>query len=250
MFHGFPYYYYYIAVAVQVICAIHCFHRGNQKWLWLIIFFPIVGSLIYIFTEMFTGNEIGKMQSGMGAVFNSSDKIKKLEENLRFTDTFKNKVALADALLEAGQTERAIALYEACLSWNFTVHEHVNIQLIYAYASIKRYEDIVTLAKQIYGLPQFTRSRAHMLYAIALWHTGNAEAAEKEFKLLNGRFSNYESRYRYGSFLIGMNRNGEAKKIFEEILHESSHLNGKEKRENKMWFNHVKEELKKSGAAQ
>jgi hypothetical protein len=87
-----------------------------------------------------------------------------------------------------------------------------------------------------------------MLYAIALSATGNAEAAEKEFKLLLGRFSNYESRYRYGNFLLGMNRNGEAKKIFEDILNESSHLNGKEKRANKEWFDGSREELKKMAA--
>lgn len=194
---------------------------------------------------MFTGNEMEKVQSGMGSVFNPSGKIKKLESNLRFADTFKNKVALADAYLEAGQTERAIALYESCLSGNFMVHEHVNIQLIHAYAEVKRFDDIVRIAKQIYTLPQFTRSRAHMLYAVALSYTNNTEEAEKEFKLLKGRFSNYESRYRYAGFLMRMNRNDEARKLFEEMLHEADHLTPQEKRANRTWFVYAKDELKK-----
>ena len=248
MFYQSPYFY-YVTIGLQAICAIHCMRKGNiNKWLWLIIFLPVVGSLIYIFTEMFTGNELQKVQSGVGAVFNPSGKIKKLEENLRFTDTFANKVALADAYLEAKQTQRAIALYESCLSGNFTTHEYVNMQLINAYADVKQYDNIIAVAKQIYTLPQFMRSRAHMLYAIALSYTGHPEKAEKEFKLLKGRFSNYESRYRYGNFLTRMNRHDEAKKIFEEMLHETSHLNPHEKRDNRMWLDSAREELKKINA--
>src|SRR5882762_10969040 len=101
MFYEYPYFY-YITIGLQAICAIHCVRKGNQnKWLWLIIFLPVVGSLIYIFTEIFTGNDMANVQSGMGAVFNPSGKIKKLEDNLRFADTFANKVALADAYLAA-----------------------------------------------------------------------------------------------------------------------------------------------------
>jgi len=245
MFYESPYFY-YVTIGLQAICAIHCLRKGNQtNWLWLIIFLPVVGCLIYIFTEIFTGNDMQKMQSGMGSVFYPSGKIKKLEENLRFADTFKNKVALADAYLAAGQTAKAVALYESSLSGSFVVHEHVNIQLINAYSELKRYDDVVVLAKKIYKLPQFIRSRAHLLYAIALANTGNTEGAENEFKLLKGRFSNYESRYRYGCFLIGLNREEEGKKILEEMLQETSHLNATEKRANNIWFNYAKDELKK-----
>jgi len=48
----------------------------------------------------------------------------------------------------------------------------------------------------------------------------NRQKAEKEFRLLNTRFSNYESRFRFGEFLLRMKRAGEAKKLFEEMLNE------------------------------
>ena len=245
MFYNYPYFY-YVTIGLQAICAIHCMRKGNQnKWLWLIIFLPIVGSLIYIFSEMFTGNEIQKVQSGMGIVFFPSGKIKKLESNLRFSETFANKLALADAYLEAKQIEKAIELYESCLTQNFAEHEYASIKLIYAYSEVKQYDGIVAIGKNIYGLPQFARSRAHMLYAIALSETGKNEEAEKEFRLLKGRFSNYESRYQYGEFLIRMNRTDDAKKIFEEILSESVHLSPREKGSNREWFDNAKRELKK-----
>ena len=237
--------YYYIIIVLQVICVVHCIRKGNQnKWIWLIVFLPLAGCLIYIFTEMFTRKEIQQVQSGVGAVFNPSGKIKTLQEKLRFADTFNNRMALADAYLDAGQVDKAIELYEKSLTGTFVGNEQANMQLIIAYFEKKRFEDLITTAQKIYHLPQFVRSRAHMLYAISLGYTGNNEAAEKEFAFMKGRFSNYEPRYHYGMFLKRCMRVDEAKKIFKEMLDEASHLSPNEKRNNRAWLNHAKDELR------
>lgn len=237
--------YYYIVIGLQAICAIHCLRKGTQnKWIWLIIFLPFIGSLAYIFTEIFTRNDIQQVKSGVGAVFNPTGKIKTLQENLRFTDTFNNRIALADAYLEAGQTEKAIELYEKSLTGTFAGNEQANMQLIIAYFERKRFEELIEVAKKIYHLPQFSRSRAHMLYAISLGYTNQEEAAEKEFGFMKARFSNYECRYHYGLFLKRFSRNEEARKTFEEMLNESTHLSSNEKRSNRNWFNQAKEQLR------
>ncbi|MFT3682562.1 MAG: PLDc N-terminal domain-containing protein [Ferruginibacter sp.] len=237
--------YYYIVLILQGICAFHCVRKGNQgKWIWLIVFLPLVGCLAYIFTEIFTRHEMEQVQSGMSTVFNPSGKIKKLQNNLAFRDTFDNRLALADAYLEAGQVDPAIELYEGSLTGTFAAHEHGNMQLIKAYYEKRRYEEVVTTGKKVYALPQFKRSRAQTLYAAALGFTGRNEEAEKEFISMNGKFSNYESRYQYGRYMMRNNRMDEAKKLFRDILNEASHLDSVQKRHNKVWFAKVKEELK------
>lgn len=46
-------YLYYIEICLQVVCAIHCMRQGTQgRWLWIIIFLPLVGCIIYIVSEM------------------------------------------------------------------------------------------------------------------------------------------------------------------------------------------------------
>ncbi len=238
--------FYFITIALQAICVLHCVRRGTQqKWIWLIIFLPVIGSLVYIFTEMFSGRDVQKVQSGVGAVFNPSGPIRKLEENLRFSDTFANRTALADAYLQAGQTTKAIELYEASLEGNFAENEYVLSQLIIAYFQVKRYEEIIPVAKKIYKLPQFARSRPHVLYATALGYTGQTEQAEKEFSLLKSRFSNYEARYQYGLFLDREGRTGEAVQLLSDMLKETSHLSGPEKRNNRNWFALAKNELQR-----
>lgn len=242
-------YFYYITVALQVICVLHCLKKGNQnKWIWIIIFLPVVGCLIYFFSEIATGRQINQVSSGLGSMLNPTGSIRKLEQQLRFTDTFHNRVALADAYLAHGRTEDAIALYEQSLTGVFTENEHVLKQLIIAYANVKRYKDIIPLAQKIYRSPQFARSQAHMLYAIALENTGHAEAAEKEFRSMNGRFSNFEPRYQYGLFLRRARRDDEAKQVFGDMLNEAGHLSSRERRYNQVWFNQAREELKKMSA--
>ncbi|MEP7319038.1 MAG: hypothetical protein ABI921_09860, partial [Panacibacter sp.] len=200
-------YFYYITIAAQIICVIHCVKRGNPNyWILLIIFVPLLGCLAYFFTQIADKGEIQKISSGVNTVINSAGSIKKLEKQLEFADTFQNRITLADAYLASGETNKAISIYEKSLAGAFTENEHVLMQLIIAYASVHRYDDVVRIAKKIYNLPQFSRSHAHMLYAIALEKTGNSELAEKEFTTMKGKFAFFESRYQYGLFLLRANR--------------------------------------------
>ena len=123
-------YFYYIELCLQALCAIHCVRRGTQnKWLWIIVFLPVVGSLIYIFSELRLGRSIRNPGIDLAAVVNPGGKIKKLEDNLRFTDTFDNKIKLADAYLAAGYTDKAVELYEKSLTGAFAENEHGIAQL-------------------------------------------------------------------------------------------------------------------------
>lgn len=245
---SFSGYYYYITLGLQAICVIHCLRKGtNTTWIWAIIFLPVLGSLAYMFIEMFSGRgfDMQQLQSGVGNVFNPGGNIKNLETQLRFSDTFNNKVALADAYLAAQQTDKAIALYEDSLQGAFTENEYVQAQLIIAYNLTGRYSDILPIAKKIYHLPQFIRSRVHILYAMALEKTGNSALAETEFKTMKVRYAYFEARYQYGLFLIRAGRNTEAKTIFTEMADEYGYLTSREKRANRKWARAAKDQLKK-----
>jgi len=52
----------------------------------------------------------------ISSVINPGGNIKKLEDELKFTDTFANRIKLADAYLAAGQTEKAAELYKSSLT--------------------------------------------------------------------------------------------------------------------------------------
>jgi hypothetical protein len=238
--------FYIITIVLQAICVIHCIKsRKQQNWIWLIVFLPLIGCLVYFFTEILTNREIRTVKAGVGEIFNPSGSVKKLEENLRFSDTFNNRVALADAYFSAKQTEKAVSLYESSLTGAFTENEYVITQLVLAYYSEKRYDDVLRIAPAIYKKPQFARSKAHILYAMSLANTGKDEMAEKEFLGMKGRFSNFEARYYYALFLQKNNRNPEARQVLNEIVEEIPQLSGVERRYNQQWTGLSKELLKR-----
>jgi len=246
--------YYYIILGLQAFCAIHSYRRGTlNKWIWLIIFIPVIGSAIYIYSEILSNRgsigSISKPNIDIGAVLNPGGKIKKLEDNLRFTDTFANKIKLADAYLAAGYTDKAVELYKASLTGAFAENEHVQAQLMIAYYQQQRYDEVIPLAKKLYKQPQFIRSKAHLLYAMALENIGQTELAEAEFKAMKGRYAYFEQRYQYGLFLIRAGRDNEAHTVFSDMLNEEPHLGPVEKKTNRVWLAKAKDELRKIPAA-
>jgi hypothetical protein len=238
--------FYTITIILQAICVVHCVRKGNQnKWIWIIIFLPVIGSLIYLFTEVFTRHQIQSVSSGVSEMISPSGSIRKLEENLRFTDTFNNRIALADAYLETGQTAKAIELYESSLAGNFEENEYAISRLIIGYYREKRYPEIIRLARKIYNQPQFPNSKAHVFYAMSLGYTGDTQQAEKEFQRMKGRYSNFEARYYYSLFLQQHGRIDEARDLLVQINDELPRLSTVEKRYHREWLTLAKESLKK-----
>ena len=237
---------YLVSIILQAICVIHCLAKGNQqRWIWIIIFLPVIGCVIYFFTEIVNAKNAQSLGTGLGGMVNPLGRIKKLETNLRFADTFNNRVMLADAYLAVGRTDEAIELYASSLTGAFTENEYVIKQLIRAYFEKQRYAEVIAMARKLYGRPQFARSKEHVLYARALAYTGDVTAAEQEFVKMKARFADFEARYQYGLFLRGMGREKEARLVFEDITGEASHLSSRERRYNRAWIVKAKDELKK-----
>ncbi|HTI94358.1 MAG TPA: PLDc N-terminal domain-containing protein [Puia sp.] len=238
---------YLVSIVLQAICVIHCLAKGNQqKWIWVIIFLPFIGCVLYFFTEIVNARNARSLSSGLGGMVNPLGRIKRLENNLLFTDTFNNRVMLADAYLAAGRTDEAIGLYTSSLTGAFTENEYVMKQLIRAYFEKQRYTEVILMARKLYGRPQFARSKEHILYARALVNTGDPAGAEQEFMKMKARFADFEARYQYGLFLRGAGREKEARLVFEDITGEASHLSSRERRDNRAWIAKAKDELKKT----
>lgn len=238
---------YYLILGLQGICVYHCIKKGNQnKWIWIIVFIPIIGSLIYIFSEILTKRDISNVQSSITTIIFPVGRVKDLEKKLVFSNTFDNKVALADAYFKSGSIDKAIDLYESCLTGIFDDNEYVITKLIIAYFSSERYEDVLKITSKIYKSLEFKKSHAHILYALSLEYLGKTEQAESELKTMKGKFSNFEGRVNYGQFLLRQNRVEEARSVFSEILEEAAHMRGGESRGNTEWFRKAKEELSKT----
>ena len=243
--------YYYLILVLQAICVWHSYRRGTQqKWIWVIVFLPVVGSVVYIFSEIIQRRHVSAAKGGLLDIVNPGGRIKKLEKNFEFSGTFTNRIALADAYLEAGMYDKAIALYEPVLTGNLFDNSDGAIKnLMQAYYKANRFNDVVKIAPKVLNSLEFTKSKANLYYALSLEEISKSREAETEFKKMNQRFCNYEQRCHYGLFLQRQNQQAEAQQVFSAMVSEGQHLSGHEKRDAGEWISRAKQELRKASAS-
>ncbi|RYE00931.1 MAG: hypothetical protein EOP50_02885 [Sphingobacteriales bacterium] len=235
--------FYTLSIVFQAFCVWHCVRRRNtQQWIWLIVFLPVVGCLVYLFSEVLSRRTLSASGASLENLIPGSA-IGRLERQLEFSDTFANRMNLADAYARNGQQDKAQELYESCLSGPFQDHEAVYMKLIPLYYAQGAYEAVLPLAAKLRALPEFRRSRPHLLYALSLEYCGAPAEAEVEFLQQQGRFSAFEARYEYGCFLLRQDRAGEADELFRALVAEGRQLAGHERRTAREWIRKAQEQL-------
>ena len=126
-------FYYYALIAVQIYCLYHAYkHQKPFYWYFIIFIIPGFGSLIYILTQVANTKNIKEIESEISTIINPSKKVQEAEKQLEFSDTFQNRVNLADAYYEIGDYENASKHYEAALKGNFHKDYYVITQMISA----------------------------------------------------------------------------------------------------------------------
>lgn len=215
---------YFLIIALQGFCIYHALKNKNEYyWFFVIMFLPVIGSIIYLFTQVFNKKDLDVVQNEIINVINPTKKIKDLQKQLDFSDTFQNRINLGDAWMELGSYADAISQYEIALNGQYKDTGVVK-KLIEGYYQTEQYDKVVSCAEFIRSKPEFTKSRSQFLYGLALEKMGRSEEAEKNLKAIDQRYSNYEERYRLAQFLIEKKKNDEAKEILHEVLIESQHM--------------------------
>ncbi|WP_282086155.1 hypothetical protein [Aquimarina algiphila] len=214
---------YFLIIALQGYCVYHAIkNKSNYYWFFVIMLLPVLGSVIYLFTQVFNKKDLDVVQNEIVNVINPTKKIKDLQKQLDFADTFQNRVNLADALLEAGDYTYAIQEYEKAHNTNNDVG--VLKKLIEGYYQIKNYEKIISSAEKIVDRSDFKGSRSQFLYGLALEEDQQSEKAEEHLRRIDQRYSNYKERYTLAQFLLKKGKTEDAKEILFEILTEAQHM--------------------------
>jgi hypothetical protein len=232
--------YYYLVIALQGFCLYHAYKNNTQqKWYWLIIFVPVIGGLIYLYDNFYNRRNVSNLTEGVKGVVNSNYNIEKLEKTLKFSDTFVNKINLADAYASKGRLEEAINLYESCKVGIYKDNPDLFQKLSKAYFLNKNYSKIITLSKEL-----APTGEGKITLAWALHYAGESDKAEVKFKEMGGRFTNFEARTAYAQFLLEKNRSHEANDILCDIIEEYDSMSNYEKNLRKGTVSEAKRILK------
>ncbi|MEP3838977.1 MAG: hypothetical protein ABJM36_15130 [Algibacter sp.] len=240
--------FYYLIIALQVYCLYHLYtNRKAFYWWFVILFLGPIGCAIYLLTQVYNRGDAEKITEDIAHVINPSKKVKDLEKRFEFSDSYQNRVNLADAYIEINDFNKAIAQYLKALEDTSQNNFYVTNQLIEAYYNIEDYEKVVFYVEKIKNHAEFKKSRTQFLYGLALERLGEIEVAETNLRSIDIRYSFYEERLILAKFLLKINKTEDAKEILNEISTESSHMTKQNQRLYRVTILEVEKLLKELG---
>lgn len=210
--------------ALQICCAIHAVRSGNvQPWLWIILFFPLIGSFIYIVTVIVP--EFSRSRAGVQV---AQDVKRLIDPNREYRERFaeaelvgsaESKRALAEECMRRNEFSEAVALYESAATG---IHAE-DPALLHGLARARFADgDSVGAQKTLDDLraanPDWQSADAHLLYARALEGQGRFDEALSEYEALARYFPGEEARVRLALLLQRQGEVERSREIFLEVV--------------------------------
>src|SRR5258706_1249033 len=195
----------------------------DQKWIWIIIFAPVVGCLASYFMEVFPHSreerQLRRRIHDIAKALNPDGELKRRSDEVTTTASVENRASLADECLEKGMFDEAIRLYEGCLEG-----PHANDpRILFACARAYFYNGGHRQAEEILGRlekthPKFRRDEAELLEARVLEALGETDRAVAIYEHLRERYVGFEAKFRYATLLKRLGREKEAAALFDFIV--------------------------------
>ena len=119
----------------QLLLIIHMIKRNKPfVWLWLIVFLPYIGGIVYfimeVLPELIHSQSVSNMGTALDGRFRPNRKIENLEHLVKRQGTISNIVQLADAYSEAGNYEKAVELYKSCLQGPYEHDGEIQFKIV------------------------------------------------------------------------------------------------------------------------
>lgn len=220
---------YYLVLALQAFCIFHLYrNRNHYYWYFVIIFIPVLGSIIYILTQVLSSRDVSTITEEVTSIINPTKKIVDLEKKIQLADTFQNRVNLGDAYLENRDYVNAIENYLIALDGNFKNDPYTINNVINAYFHLDNFEKVVEYSKQIESSSEFKKSQ--FFYGLALEQMNQIGDAEVQLRKVDLNYSNYYERVELSEFLIRQNKSEDAKEILSQLLSEYQNMTKPNKR--------------------
>lgn len=228
---------------LQLLCLYFAYKRNEeQKWFWLIIIFPLFGSLIYLFDTFYSKKKIETLAEQVTNGLKSNSKIKQLEKQLDFSDTVATRIRLGDEYFKIGEYQKAADLLESCVHGIYKNDSGLVRKLIQANFELKNYTSVIEYGEKILGDIAFKNSDEKVALAWAYFREGNTERADILFQELDSRFTNYEQRLEYALYLKESGRGKQAKNKLHQLLTEIESMEGEERKWKRSIYNYIKNE--------
>ena len=243
-----------LVVLLQIYCAVHAYRRGRgSQWLWIIIVFPVIGCLIYLFAEVFPLHHVERQAVGLSRkLIRAVDPGR--EMRLRIDDvaacgSVNNRIALAEECVRSGFYVDAIKLYSSCLDSIYRDDPMLMYGLAIAFFAKEEFGFAREWFQRLLAVaPNYKSGEARLYLAHALEALGETDAAQGEYELLRSSYTGEEARCRYALLLKKTGRDAQAAQLLEEILLNARRAPRYYRREQSEWIAIAENERRRAAA--
>jgi len=210
-------------IAVAIFFAVHALRTGrNMYWLFILLMFPFLGSVIYFFAEFLPGMRHStvarKSARAVGSLVDPGRELRDAQVAFERTPTVDNRSRLAQALLARGDAEAAVEQFQACASGPYAKDPKFRRGLARAQLAAGRHAAAARTLEQLFAdLPQEADGDAALWHAQALSEVDEARALAA-FEHASQVHNTTETLSAYGLYLARLGRNAQARAMLERVL--------------------------------
>ncbi len=234
--------YYTPVLIIQIICLYHAYKNNNQqKWYWLIIFFPVGGCLIYAYDNFYSRNKLQSISEIAKNLVDSNRKIELLKREVMFNGSVTNKLNLGDAYMSVKSYADAVNMYETCLEGFRSDDPIIQMKLLSAHYQLANYKEVIGLGEKLSSDNDFKNSEERIALGWSYFFENDHSSAEVLFKDLNRTFTNYRHRVEFVKILLKLGKPEEAKELIAQLLMEFELHKGNERSSSRSLVKEAKE---------
>lgn len=219
-----------LTVAVQAFFIFHVI-RTNRPYWWafVILSFPLGGSLIYYLVEIFPNSRehrsARKTVKNIVRSIQPDAELKRRAEELEICGSMDNKMALAQECETVGMYDEAVRLYRSCLAGAYANDPQIQFRL--AQALLMQQDGMA--AQALVGRletehPAFKPTEVRLLRARAL-ELSDTAAALAVYEELIPTYAGLEAKCRYATLLQSLGHQAQAHALFEEVVQHAKRFN-------------------------
>jgi hypothetical protein len=233
---------YGLVLLLQIALAIHAYRTGRMNpWLWIIVFVPALGCLLYVILELapelLASRTASRAKQNLIATVDPGRDYRACAREVEIAPTVQNRLRLADECIRLGRMEEAATLYEACASGLYAGDPAILGGLARTRFATGDLEGAQAALDALRAeAPDWRPADVALLTARVLEGQGHTEEALAALRALTATYPGEEARCRYAELLARTGRPDEARAEYREILRRTD-LQGKHYRKaQQAWY--------------
>jgi|GEM_PF-2128569 len=239
-----------ISFAIQVACIVHVVRRREDYgWIFLILFFPVVGSLVYILAIVWPDwRRRPRRRCGGAGVFGIAStrrRLKALEQQVSLSGTVDDRAELAAAYADAGEYSLSRQCYEVCLQGPNASDPHLLLGMIRACSGEGQFERCLECASRIdrREIPERVKE-LDLLQAKAMMALGRDQDGIALLRTLAPRATGLEAWWRLAEALARCGDERGAEDACRRLLDAAMGLGPASRKRDKPWIALARDRLR------